>query len=87
MIREEECLVIYLDGIGRFPIPFGVIMATIMGLGEAEISGSVPGVIRLSESGRGLYLDIGEDRYVTPVARVRAVLSGEHRKGPVSRVR
>jgi|GEM_PF-3040068 len=40
----------------------------------------------LFDNGRGFYLDIGLGRYVSPVARVRAVMVGKNRKGPVSRV-
>ncbi|WP_319579011.1 hypothetical protein [uncultured Methanospirillum sp.] len=87
IIRDEKDLVIFIDGIGRFTIPQGMVAATLMGLGESSISGPVPGVARLSESGRGLYMTIGDAEYAIPASRVRAVLSGEHRKGPVSRVK
>ncbi len=86
IIRIQGDLVIYIDGIGRFSLPSGLVTATLAGLGESVLSGPVPGVARLSESGRGFYLDIGGETYVIPAARVRAVMSGEHRKGPVSRV-
>ena len=84
MIREGDSLVMFIDEIGKFVIPGGVLMATLAGLGEGEISG---GRIRLSASGRGLYLDAGGVSYVTPVARVRAVMEGRNRKGPVSIIR
>lgn len=87
MIRDDLLLVVFIDGVGRFTIPARVVMTIIMGLGNGEVSGPVPGVARLSESGRGLYLDIGNESYVTPVSRVRAVMEGKQRKGPVSRKR
>lgn len=87
MIRQEDELLVFIDGIGRFSIASGVVMATLLGLGNCEVSGPVSGIGRLSESGRGLYLDIGDESYVTPVVRVRAVMEGRQRKGPVSRVR
>jgi hypothetical protein len=84
IIRDRTDLVIFIDGTGRFVMSEVRVVATLMGLGESEISGPVPGVARLSESGRGFYLDIGDAQYAIPVSRVRAVLSGQHRKGPVS---
>lgn len=81
MIREGDDLVMYIDDVGRFAIPGGVLTATLAGLGEGEIPG---GRIRLSDSGRGLYLERNGACYVTPVARVRAVMDGRNRKGPVS---
>jgi len=86
IIRDKGDLAIYIDGIGKFSLPSGFVIATLAGLGESVISGPVRGVARLSESGKGFYLDIGVETYVIPAARVRAVMSGEHRKGPVSRV-
>lgn len=87
IIRDGDTLLVYIDGVGRFTIPAGVVMATILGLGDGRVSGPVPGIARLSESGRGFYLDIGGTSYVTPVSRVRAVMEGKQRKGPVSRVK
>ena len=87
IIRQGEDLLLFIDEVGRFAISAGVVMATISGLGNGEISGPIPGIVRLSESGKGFYLDIGDVSYVTPVSRVRAVMSGKNRKGPVSRVR
>jgi len=87
IIREGMYLVIFIDGIGRFMIPERAVAATLMGLGESEMSGPIPGVARLSESGRGFYMTVGDAEYAIPASRVRAVLSGEHRKGLVSRVR
>jgi hypothetical protein len=87
IIRDGTDLVIFIDGAGRFVLSEVKVVATLMGLGESDISGPAPGVARLSESGRGFYLNIGGAEYVIPVSRVRAVLSGEHRKGPVSRVK
>lgn len=84
MIRENDSLVVFIDGAGRFEIPGGVLFGVLAGLGDEELSW---GMVRLSESGRGLYLDIGIGSYVSPVARVRAVMEGKNRKGPVSRVR
>ncbi len=84
MIREGDSLVVFIDEVGRFEIPGNVLTATLAGLGDGEFSW---GRIRLSDSGRGLYLDIGGVSYATPVARVRAVMEGKNRKGPVSRVR
>ena len=84
MIREGDSLVVFIDEVGRFEITGNVLTATLAGLGGGEFSW---GVVRLSDSGRGLYLDIGGVSYATPVARVRAVMEGRNRKGPVSRVR
>ncbi|WP_319580201.1 hypothetical protein [uncultured Methanospirillum sp.] len=56
-------------------------------MGEGSISSTIEGVVRISESGKGLYLDIGGVSYASPVSRVRAVMRGDQRKGPVSRVR
>lgn len=87
IIRDQDDLVFFIDQIGRFVLPSGMVTATLLGLGESNVCGPVPGIARLSESGKGFYLDIGGVSYVIPVSRVRAVMSGEHRKGPVSRVR
>lgn len=84
MIRENDSLVVFIDDLGKFEIQGRVLMGVLAGLGEEELSW---GRVRLSESGRGLYLDIGRGRYASPVARVRAVMEGKNRKGPVSRVR
>jgi len=86
MIRDADSLVVHIDDIGMFSIPGGVLKSVLLGLGNENISGPVPGVVRLSESGKGLYLDIGGISYATPVSRVRAVMAGDQRKGPVSRV-
>ena len=86
IIREKEELVIFIDEIGKFVLSSGKVSAILLGLGECMMSGPVPGVARLSDSSRGFYLDIGDASYVIPVSRVRAVMSGEHRKGPVSKV-
>jgi len=87
IIREMDLLVIFIDEVGRFSIPAGAVTAVIMGLGDGEVSGPVNGVARLSTSGKGFYLDIGVHSYVIPISRVRAVMAGDHRKGPVSRVK
>lgn len=87
MLRSGEELVFFIDDVGRFTIPVRVVLVTILGLGDGEVTGPISGVYRLSHSGRGLYLDIGDLSYVTPVARVRAVIDGKNRKGPVSKIR
>jgi hypothetical protein len=81
MIRDGESLVVFIDGVGRFEIPGGVLTAILAGLGAGELSW---GRVRLSDSGRGLYFDIGGLSYASPVARVRAVMEGKNRKGPIS---
>ncbi len=86
IIREGDSLVVFIDGLGRFPIPSGVVTATLLGLGEGAVSGPIPGVVRISESGRGFYLETSGERYVTPVSRVRAVMEGRNRKGPISKM-
>lgn len=83
---DNGYLVVFIDSIGMFSIPEGVVKSVLLGLGDEKISGPVPGVVRRSESGKGLYYDIGDVSYATPVARVRAVMAGDQRKGPVSRV-
>nr|WP_319579657.1 hypothetical protein [uncultured Methanospirillum sp.] len=87
MIRQNGDLALFIDGVGRFTIPESHVITVLMGLGECEVSGPVSGCARLSDSGKGFYLSIKDTLYVSPVSRVRAVLSGEHRKGPVSRVK
>jgi hypothetical protein len=84
IIRIEEDLVIFIDGIGKFVLASGMVTATLAGLRKSCLSGPSLGVARLSESGRGFYLDIGNDTYVIPATRVWAVMSGEHRKGSIS---
>ena len=84
MIRDADSLVVFIDEVGRFEIPGNVLTATLAGLGDGEFSW---GRIRLSDSGRGLYLDIRGLSYATPVTRVRAVMEGRNRKGPVSKIR
>ena len=83
ILRSGEDLEVFIDEVGRFPVPIRVVQVSLLGLGEGEFPG---GIIRLSASGRGLYFDINGISYVTPVSRVRAVLDGRNRKGPVSRV-
>ena len=85
MLRDRDQLIVYIDEIGRFILQVNAVTSAILGLGPGEASGPVQGVFRLSESGRGFYLEIGGARYATPVSRVRAVLSGDHRKAPVMR--
>ena len=86
MIRDGDSLQVYIDGVGGFSIPGMVLRSVLLGLGEGSISSPIEGVIRLSDSGKGLYMDIGGNSYASPVARVRAVMAGDQRKGPVSRV-
>ena len=87
MIRDGKDLVVFIDEVGRFMIPEGRVITTLTGLAESDISGPIQGIARLSESGKGFYLTVRDSVYVTQVSRVRAVFSGEHRKGPVSRVK
>ncbi|MDD1728213.1 MAG: hypothetical protein LUQ50_03975 [Methanospirillum sp.] len=84
MIREGDSLVVFIDEVGRFEIPGNVLTVTLAGLGNGKFSW---GRVQLSDSGRGLYLDIGGVSYATPVARVRAVMEGKNRKGPISKIR
>lgn len=85
MLVAGDDLALYVDEVGRFSVPVMAVRMTLMGMGECQSQGPVPGVFSLSDSGRGLYLDAGGERYVMPLARVMAVLEGRHRKGPVSR--
>lgn len=87
MLRDKEDLVIFVDDVGRFSVPVRIVVNTILGLGDGDVSGQIPGICRLSESGKGFYLEIDGTRYVTPVARVRAVIEGKNRKGPISVMR
>ena len=50
MIRENDSLVVFIDGVGRFEIPGRVLIGVLAGLGDEELSW---GRVRLSESGRG----------------------------------
>ncbi|HWQ64816.1 MAG TPA: hypothetical protein VN429_10405 [Methanospirillum sp.] len=84
IIKENENLVVFVDEVGRFEIPGRVLGCILAGLGDEELSW---GRVRLSTSGRGLYLEINEMSYAVPVSRVRAVMEGRNRKGPVSLVR
>lgn len=86
IIRAGNEMVIFIDAVGRFSLPVRMLTVTLLGLGESTVSGPVPGCARLSDSGRGIYLDIGDESYAIPASRVKAVLCGEQRKGPVSRV-
>ena len=86
MIRDGDSLLVFIDEVGRFTIPGVVLTSVLLGLGTGLISGPVEGVVRLSESGKGFYMDIGGVSYASPVERVRAVMRGDQRKGPVSRV-
>jgi len=85
MIRDNDQLIVFIDGVGRFCLQMNAVRSAILGLGPGVVSGPAQGVFRLSESGRGFYLEIGEVLYATPVTRVRAVLSGDNRKAPVMR--
>jgi len=85
MIRDNSQLIVFIDEIGRFGLQINAVTSTVLGLGPGVVSGPVQGVFRLSDSGRGFYLDIGGVKYATPVTRVKAVLSGVHRKAPVMR--
>ncbi|HWQ64479.1 MAG TPA: hypothetical protein VN429_08680 [Methanospirillum sp.] len=53
IIRDGTDLVIFIDGTGRFVISEVRVLATLMGLGESEISGPAPGVARLLRAGEG----------------------------------
>lgn len=86
MLTDGEDLIFFIDETGRFLVPVNAVLAMLSGLGEVPLSGPVPGVVRLSESRKGVYLEIRGVLYVTPAARVRAVLSGKQKKGPVSLV-
>lgn len=85
MIKDGDQILVFIDEIGRFSLQIKEVSLAILGFGPGNISGPVPGVFRISESGRGLYLEIGGVLYTTPVSRVRSVLSGVHRKAPVMR--
>ncbi len=87
IIRDGEFLLVFIDDIGRFSIRGVVLTSVLLGLGDGPISGPKDGIVRLSDSGKGLYMDIDGISYASPVARVRAVMRGEQRKGPVSRVK
>ena len=56
MIRDGDSLVVFINGVGRFEIPGRVLTGILAGLGNEELSREK---VRLSGSGRGLYLDIG----------------------------
>ena len=56
MIRDGDSLVVFINGVGRFEIPGGVLTGILAGLGNEELSWER---VRLSESSRGLFLDIG----------------------------
>lgn len=86
ILRDGGDLLVFIDEVGRFTLPVGGVTAVILGMGSVNLSGPSPGSARLSESGKGLHLDIGGEIYVIPVSRVRTVIDGVHRKGPVSRV-
>ncbi len=85
MIRDNDQLIVFIDGVGRFCLQMNAVRSVILGLGPGKVSGPAQGVFRLSDSGRGFYLETGGVLYATPVTRVRAVLSGDNRKAPVMR--
>lgn len=84
IIKESDNLVVFVDEVGKFEIPGKVLGCVLAGLGDEALSW---GRVRLSVSGRGLYLEIKGVSYAIPVTRVRAVMEGRNRKGPVSLVR
>ncbi|HWQ65036.1 MAG TPA: hypothetical protein VN429_11510 [Methanospirillum sp.] len=86
ILMDNGCLLVFIDGVGKFSIPEGALKSVLLGLGDESILGPLPGIVRRSESGKGLYFDIGGISYATPVSRARAVMAGDQRKGPVSRV-
>lgn len=85
IMKDGDQVLVFFDDIGRFSLQIKEVSLAILGFGPGNISGPVPGVFRISESGRGFYLEIGGVLYTTPVSRVQAVLLGDHRKAPVMR--
>jgi len=85
MIRDGDQVIVFIDEIGRFSLHVNAVTSTILGLGSGEIPGPAGGTFRLSDSGRGFSMVVKGVLYSTPVSRIRAVLSGEHRKAPVMR--
>jgi hypothetical protein len=85
--RMIDHLIIFIDTVGRFSIPVGDLRCTLNGFGSVRIfSGEVViGEARLTDSGKGLEMVIDGVVYVSPVARIRGVLDGEWKKGPVGR--
>ncbi|HPP78245.1 hypothetical protein [Methanospirillum sp.] len=86
MFLDNDTLRIGIDGRGCSAISIADTRTVILGLGESPITGpdgGIAGAAWLSESGKGLYCSIGNRVYVTPVQRVKMVLSGKHRKAPV----
>ncbi|PWR71104.1 hypothetical protein DLD82_14515 [Methanospirillum stamsii] len=87
MIVRDGHLVIFIDGTGRFEVPVPKVQYVLMGLGPVRVKGlhGPAGKMRLSETGKGIWIRIQGSEYVTPVERVRKVISGEHRKAAVFR--
>jgi hypothetical protein len=85
MTVRDDLLVIFIDGTGRFEVPVSEVQLVLAGLGPVRVKslhGPV-GKMRLSETGKGIWIKIQGIEYVTPAERVRKVISGVHRKAAV----
>lgn len=85
MIVRDGQLVIFIDGTGRFEVPVTEVQYVLMGLGPARVKSlhGPAGKMDLSETGKGIWINIQGSEYVTPAERVRKVISREHRKAAV----
>lgn len=85
MIVRDGHLVIFIDGTGRFEVPVSEVQYVLMGLGPARVKSlhGPAGKMSLSETGKGIWIQIQGSEYVTPAERVRKVISREHRKAAV----
>lgn len=85
MIVRDGQLVIFIDRTGRFEIPVSEVQYVLMGLGPVLVKSlhGPAGKMSLSETGKGIWIQIQGSEYVTPAERVRKVISGEHRKAAV----
>lgn len=85
MIVRVDHLVIFIDGTGKFEVVVLKVQYVLMELGPIQVNSlhEPAGKMSLSETGKGLWIQIKGSEYVTPVERVRKVISGEHRKAAV----
>lgn len=85
MIVRDGHLVIFIDGNGRFEVPVPEVRYVLMGLGAVRVKSlhGPAGKMSLSETGKGIWIQIQGTEYVTPAERVRKLISGEHRKAAV----
>ena len=86
MLIQDNRIRVVIDGRMEFWLDIPGLRCMISGFGKAlifNLDNAPIGEAELSESSNGLLMRVGEEVFVSPISRVKAVISGQHRKAPV----